>query len=147
MTHSKTQQGKKGLRCFGMVSTTEGTGDELVIPLAADEDILADLHATNVRRLLDKILDVFTCRHRWDLVLPSPDGWSRWDFVNYRTMMPDISVFRRRIANTLQCDKCGECMDVSSWEEDAARYFTIGRRYLWVSRIYFELMASRPNIH
>lgn len=129
-------------------STASDTHTEaLVIPLAADEDILAELRATNVRRLLDKVLDAFACRHRWDLVLPHPEKWNRWDFVNYRTLMPDISVFRRRVANQLQCDKCGECVDVSSWEEDAARYFVMGRRYLWVSRVYFELMAANNDNH
>lgn len=120
--------------------------EAIVIPLASDADILADLRAGSARRLLEKILDGFRCRHRWDLVIPHPSAWSQWDFVSYRTQMPDLGVFRRRIANTIQCSKCGVEVDTSDWD-DVVRFVEIGRRYYWTSKVYFELLVQDANKH
>jgi len=131
-----------------MPQTTNSIDAEaIVIPLSADTDILDDFRASAPRRLLNKILDVISCRHRWDLVIPHPDAWNRWDFVNYRTQAPDIGVFRKRIANTLSCSKCDHRMDVSDWDSDMVRFFRIGRQYYWVSSVYFELMVLAANKH
>ena len=134
---------KKEKRRLGMSTRVNVNIDAeaIVIPLSADTEIIADLRAGMMRRLLNKILDGFRCRHRWDLVVPHPDSWSRWDFVSYRTMMPDVGVFRRRVANTLCCEKCGSSLDVSDWDE-TVKFVEIGRRYFWISQVYFDILTA-----
>lgn len=132
------------------------TGTEtLVIPLASDDEIVADLHAGSIRRLLNKALDAFACMHKWDLVIPSPESWSRWDFVCYRTQAPDLGVFRSRVANRLCCAKCGFGIDVSGWAGDGAPgwvddvYFgaDLYMQYRWTSKVYFHMMVLRDCNH
>jgi hypothetical protein len=123
--------------------------EAIVIPLASDDEIVADLHTGSLRRLLNKALDAFACMHRWDLVIPSPESWSRWDFVCYRTQAPDLGVFRSRVANRLSCAKCGCGVDVSGWAGDIGRGWSDGvyygaklyRQYRWMSKVYFEMMV------